>query len=320
LVAAKPQFIFRCFVIIGMIGALPAALLLVTACAGVQHLPPEVSTEEKEAAFTEIETYASTSRANAVSQGEAEGRLHDVYVKLYPAAMEICRTVGESPVCGWNLSYSDLQEYNAFATEGNQVVVYHGIISDTDNNDELAFVVAHELGHHIADHINETRKRANTGALVSGLAMAALSHGSFGCSTYTCLNNVQQAAQLSMQAGGTLGALMFSVDQEKEADYLAARIMSLAGYDLAKSRNMMVKLGKKTKDKETGFFDSHPAGPERLASYDKTLEVVQNEKPSRPSDPATAARPDSKKKETEALKFDQDNCRIYLEEEGICIH
>lgn len=311
---------------------LVAALWLATGCSGIQHRSPEISDVDKRAALAEIETYPDTATTNSLGESEAARRLYDVYSQIKPAAVEVCRHTGESRACVWDVKYSHLPEYNAFATSGNTVVVFHGIIEATDNEGELAYVLAHELGHHIADHINEGRQRANTGMLITGLGVAAATGGSSGCATYACLSALQNAAQASMQVGGSIGVLMFSVDQEKEADYLAAYIISRAGYDLASSRSMLLKFGARSDQTETGFLDSHPAGPERLASFDKTIQVIQGDQDGMPGlDPPEAkTRPvksvaptesgDLMENESEQKKFNPKDCRIYLPDENICIY
>lgn len=308
------------------------ALCMLASCSGIQHDVPDVSAADEQAARADIETYGRQETKNVISEGVAQQRLNNVYLKIKPAAVDVCRYTGESRVCGWNVNYNDLREYNALATDVNTVIVFHGIIAATDNDDELAFVLAHELGHHIADHINEARKHANSGMLVSGLAMAAASHGSIGCTTYACLNGLQHTAQAGMQLGGTVGIRMYSVEQEKEADYLAAHILNLSGYDLEKSRIMLVKLGTTSDEKETSFLSSHPAGPERLASFDKTTELVRSDADGFPGKEAVQEhtahskssspvdRTDTGAIEPEAENFDPDNCRIYLPDEKVCIY
>ncbi len=327
---ANPRNTYRKGKFTKQIAGLSAALCLVASCSGVQHNIPKIGSADEQAALVEIEAFSTPGNTDVISEAAAERRLRDVFLKIKPSAIDVCRHVGENRACAWDVNYSDVREYNAFAMEGNRVVVYHGIIAATDNDDELAFILAHELSHHIANHIRETRKRANTGILIAGLAMAALSHGSYGCNTYACLNNLQNAAQASMHLGGTIGVLIFSVKQEKEADYLAAHILNSAGYDLAQSRTMLVKLGAKTDEKKTGFLNSHPAGPERLASYDKTIEVVQNDTDGLPgkeqfhagkahieSSPPTE---NSDPSNDNFKEFDPNNCRYYLPDEKICIY
>lgn len=308
------------------------ALWLAAGCSGVRHDVPAVNQADQLAALAEIESYSEAGTSSGISKDEAARRLYDVYGKIRPAAREVCRHTGESRACAWEISYSELDEYNAFATSGNRVVVFQGIISATENDDQLAFVLAHELGHHIANHIDETRKHANAGILVTGLALATVTHGSIGCTTYACLSNLQNAAQASMQLGGNIGVLLFSVEQEMEADYLAAYILSLAGYDLASSRQMLVKFAARTDETETGFLDSHPAGPERLASYDKTIQMIQNDPDGLPGKDSIVEREERTNggysandsevdpKDARPTEYSTETCRIYLPAENICIH
>lgn len=314
------------------IGGSIVALCMVAGCSGIQYEMPEIQKADEHAALADIETFSLPSSTNVMSEGAAERQLFDVYAKIKPSAIDVCRYAGENNACAWVISYNNSREINAGALGGNTVVVFHGIISVTDNDDELAFVLSHELGHHIADHISESRKHVNTGILIAGLAMAAASHGSTGCTTYSCLNNLQNAAQASMQLGGNISRLVFSVEQEKEADYLAAHILNLAGYDLAKSRTMLVKLGAMSDEKETTFLSSHPAGPERLASYDISIEVIQNDTDGLPgkeqfeednapiTSSSSADGSDTGNKDLKVNEFDPTKCRIYLPDEDICIY
>ncbi len=160
--------------------------------------------------------------------------------------------------------------------------------------------------------------------MVAGLALAALTSGS-GCSTYACLNGLQNASQLTMQLGGHFAGLIFSVKQEKEADYLAAHILKLAGYDLDKARMMLVKFGARSDEESTSFMNSHPAPPERLASYDKTVALIQTDSDGLPGqDPLEDYRRENAaslpSEDTESDGFDSTKCRIYLPNDNICIH
>ena len=77
-----------------------------------------------------------------------------------------------------------------------------------------------------------------------------------------------------MSRGAAIGALTYSVAQEKEADFLSAYILNRAGYDLLESRSILVKMGAMSDDKETSLMDTHPAGPDRLATYDRVITEV----------------------------------------------
>jgi len=302
-------------------GGLFFALCVLTACSGIQYKVPEADSAEQQAALAEIEASSSPGAVSAMSEGVAQDHLRDVYGKIKPSATEVCRFAGESSVCAWVVSYSNAREYNAVAMDGNRVVVFHEIIAATDSDDELAFVLAHELGHHIADHITETRRHRNMGIFAAGIAMASLSHGTGGCTTLACQNALQNAAGASMQLGGEFGSLIFSEKQEKEADYLAAYILNLAGYDLEKSRTMLVKIGTKVDGQKASFLNSHPAGPERLASYDKTIEIILTDSDGFPgTEPLDDEKAQVSDNNQEVKESDSRKCRIYLPDQNICIY
>ena len=84
-----------------------------------------------------------------------------------------------------------------------------------------------------------------------------------------------QAAKTGGQLGGAVGRISFSKEQEREADYLAAVILYRSGLDLDKARGFMVTIARASTRKETGMLDTHPAGPERLAGWDKAVAEVR---------------------------------------------
>lgn len=48
-----------------------------------------------------------------------------------------------------------------------------------------------------------------------------------------------------------------------------------AGLDLDRARGFLVTLARASGRKETGMLDSHPAGPERLAAWDKAVAEIR---------------------------------------------
>ena len=45
--------------------------------------------------------------------------------------------------------------------------------------------------------------------------------------------------------------------------------------DLDKARGFMVTMARASSRKETGMLDSHPAGPERVAGWDKAVAEIR---------------------------------------------
>ena len=75
--------------------------------------------------------------------------------------------------------------------------------------------------------------------------------------------------------GGAIGGIAFSKEQEREADYMSAAILYRSGVDLDKARGFLVKLAKRSGRAQTGLLDTHPAGPERVASWDRAVQEIK---------------------------------------------
>jgi len=152
----------------------------------------------------------------------------------------------------------DDKQVNAFALPGGKVAVYTGILPITRDEDGLAAVLGHEIGHVIARHGGE---RVSQQMLVNvGLetTMAALSRGNPA--------TVQAVASL-LGAGATVGVLLpWSRAQESEADHLGLILMAKAGYDPHAARDLWVRMAAASKGsgKPPEFLSTHPSEPTRI--------------------------------------------------------
>jgi metalloendopeptidase OMA1, mitochondrial len=152
----------------------------------------------------------------------------------------------------------DDKQANAFALPGGKVAVYTGILPITRDENGLAAVLGHEIGHVIARHGGE---RVSQQMLVNvGLeaTMAALSRGNPA--------TVQAVASL-LGAGATVGLLLpWSRAQESEADRLGLILMAKAGYDPHAARDLWVRMAAASKGsgKPPEFLSTHPSEPTRI--------------------------------------------------------
>lgn len=125
---------------------------------------------------------------------------------------------------GWESAVFADNDANAFALPGGKVGVYTGIFKVARSQDQLAGVIAHEIGHVVSRHHDEriTRQAGASGALqiVSGLLGSRYGQG---------------AAQAAAQGGGILAQTGFllpgSRAQETEADVVGQQLMAKAGFD-----------------------------------------------------------------------------------------
>ncbi len=142
----------------------------------------------------------------------------NAYVRCVVSAL--VRELPESQrAIAWETAVFAQDEPNAFALPGGKVGVNTGIFSVARNQDQLAAVLAHEIGHVVDNHHNEriTRQMGASGA-VQLLGVLA---GDYG--------------QLATQGGSLLAQTGFllpgSRAQETEADVVGQRLMAAAGFD-----------------------------------------------------------------------------------------
>jgi predicted Zn-dependent protease len=143
-------------------------------------------------------------------------------------------------------------EVNAFSLPGGYVYIFKGLVDRIKNDDQLAGVIAHEVGHVTAKHAMK-RLQGSYGALV--LTGAAIATGSGAL-----------AAGVDLSATSLL--LHNSREDEFEADRLGVKYMRLAGYD---PLQMRVMLGKLLEYQSTlprrplSYWRTHPYIPQRMA-------------------------------------------------------
>ena len=108
-------------------------------------------------------------------------------------------------------------QLNAFAVPGGYVFVFSGLLAHVRNEDELAGVLAHEIGHAHAHHMTRLQTQGAVWTVPALLGMLAAT-----------INPVLGAAAI---AAAQTAQLKYSREYEQEADYLGLRFMSEAGYD-----------------------------------------------------------------------------------------
>jgi len=167
----------------------------------------------------------------------------------------------------WELAVFDSESVNAFAMPGGKIGVFTGILEVTENQDQLAAVIGHEIAHVTARHSNERASRASiTGAGIN-VAAIILGGGRSG-STYT--------AQQALNAGADLGiSLPHTRGQESEADIIGLDYMARAGFDPREAVPLWQRMDDTTDKKPAEFVSTHPASETRIealvSEWPKTL-------------------------------------------------
>jgi Zn-dependent protease with chaperone function len=158
---------------------------------------------------------------------------------------------------------------NAAATRGNFVFVWSGMLRTVRNDGELAAVLAHEMGHVLANHTQPTPAEeasaimANVGGNVASQVVAV--QGPYGA-----LSGI--AGILAEEAIKAFIVNPESQRQEHEADQIGIFLMADAGYE----PNDAISLWTTMDQQGTGagiptFLSSHPANDERIEELRQLL-------------------------------------------------
>ena len=154
---------------------------------------------------------------------------------------------------------------NAFAGPGGHIFVFSGLVEAMARADELASVIAHEIGHvtsrHLAERIKLSRKI--NFVTMAGLIAGALIGGDVGA-----------ALIAGTMAAGIQTQLHYSRSDERQADHLSFKYMQPSGFDPAGMIAVLQEMEKGRwfgTDKVPTYLLTHPTGPERMANLDAML-------------------------------------------------
>jgi predicted Zn-dependent protease len=150
----------------------------------------------------------------------------------------------------WEVTVFDQDQANAFALPGGKIGVYNGLFDTAVNQHQLAAVIAHEVGHVLANHSNERASQATIRSV--GVATAQI----LGVSNAT-LELIDLGAQYGL-------FLPFNRTQESEADAIGILLMANAGFDPNQSvllwENMSVDAGPRSPE----LLSTHPSPDSRI--------------------------------------------------------
>ncbi len=177
-------------------------------------------------------------------------------------------------VCEWRFVALRDRSLNASAGPHGVISINRGIAEYAENEEQVAMVIAHEIGHQSANHVATGQRNQAIGALIGGLLLGVAGAAASYKSPYSS-DVTRSAVQAGGDIGGAIGRISFSKEQEREADYLSALILYRSGMDLDKARGFLVTMARASGRRETGMLDTHPAGPERIAAWDKDVEEIR---------------------------------------------
>jgi predicted Zn-dependent protease len=244
------------------------ACLALQGCGGTAFPLPPVSEREALLAANEI---AADPSLPQFPRGGAYYRkaIRRIDAQLTQRVAAICARA-ETEECHFFFHYVDDDEVNAFTDEAGDIYLHRGLLDYLESDEEIAAVMAHEMGHQIAAHVEESTRSVLLGAMIGGLLMggAAAAGGSTPDKT-------DEMTAEGMGLGGQVGLLSFSKEQEREADLLAAYVLARAGIDLRRAGRTFEVLAKLDDKPWASWKNTHPAGAERIVAWRKAIVEVE---------------------------------------------
>ncbi|MBS62974.1 M48 family metallopeptidase [Salinisphaera sp.] len=222
-------------------------LLLLVACAtsptGRNQL--KLFSEEKIAQMG-VQSYQQMKQKEPIDTSTADNR----YVKCVADA--VTRVTGGE----WEITVFKDDQVNAFALPGGKIGVYSGLLDVAKTDDQLATVIAHEVGHVLADHGNE--RVSQQAATQGGLQVVSAFLGGGG-------GGGNQAVMSALGLGAQVGILLpFSRTQESEADTIGLELMARAGFDPRQSVALWQNMAAAGGEKPAEFMSTHPSNQSRI--------------------------------------------------------
>ncbi len=157
---------------------------------------------------------------------------------------------------------------NAAVLPGRNVIVFTGLLNFTENAEEFAGVLAHEIGHITENHIMD-RMMAEFGTTLL-LMMSGMDAGS------EVISNILRILTTSA----------FSREQEREADQKAIAFLTASDIDPVYLGNFLLRISTKDGSRNVPeWLSTHPDSRDRAARiYEKTSELEMEFEPLYPGD------------------------------------
>jgi len=167
--------------------------------------------------------------------------------KIQPLALQLLHDDSEKeihlwavPSCRMNVKLVNSPIVNALS-DGSNIVVTSGLLQFVRSPDQLAWVLAHEVGHHVLEHAEEAKLQLMLNRFLSS-------------------------------TGGEVPQGRKQIDLERQADVFAADLMTRAGYDLREARRLLGWLDTlQGQPSSEDLRHSHPTNKERLEALDRMI-------------------------------------------------
>ena len=197
------------------------------------------------------------------------------------AAREYVRRIGQRLARASQPQLFDFQFYlvkddaiNAFAVPGGYVFINTGLVAAASSEEEVAGVLAHEMGHVTARHVTQQIGRSTAISLLSLATMLGAIFLAKDPKTAAAVSSAAMAGSSSME-------LKYSREMEEQADRLGFQTMIRAGYNPTGMVTLMKKLMAQNAlgDLVPSYLTTHPGPEQRVVYLEGLVETARTRLP-----------------------------------------
>jgi len=169
--------------------------------------------------------------------------------------------VAADTVCAYRVTALKDETLNAWA-DGQQVFVTTAMMRFAGTDDELSVVASHEIAHNVMRHMDAKKKNSIAGGIFGAiLDVAAATQG------------INTAGGFTKQ-GAEAGAMTYSQDFEREADYVGLYILARSGKPFATAPNFWRRMAQESPG-SIKYASTHPTSAERFIRLESTVAEIQ---------------------------------------------
>lgn len=172
---------------------------------------------------------------------------------------------------GYHFLVLDTDEVNALAAPGGMIFLTKGLIKRCPDEDALAFILAHEIGHVAAKHGLQSIKKSRLVAAFQLLGTTAIK-------AYASETVVKLTVLFEDTLGDIVGSLVergYDRKYEYEADEMAVQTGVRAGFDpKGLTRFLQTMVGDKSAASGKGWFKTHPTPEQRIERAGTTINAL----------------------------------------------
>ncbi len=256
--------------------AIISSVVVFTACSSRQAIevgsipsPEKITTSGNAETRSMINGYVNSNNFKFSKNSKLKNKANRIANKLYLAAGV------KYPLYVVNAG----DEANAFAFNNNSIVVYEELIRKTKSDDELATVLAHEIGHILGKHCDDdtSSDREDNVSIFSTVLGIATNVASIatGMGYNPALSDLVEDTTEVVATGAYVRS--YDRDLEREADHIGLMIMAKAGYDPKAAVSVWERAEEifgEGSGSGTAFLSTHPSFRDRAKTLEKHLPIA----------------------------------------------